>query len=177
MLVPAITWKEEIEKEAAKLLYTESYFYYMGYRGGNELINIACRDNVYQYAILGSEHTAETGRGCKLEGKDKLIGYLTYRYYPDSDTVESFGLISFDPGNPLLGKEVHTKLRELCRDHHRVTWRCVGGNPALRGYFNFLGEMDEAGYKVKSFEMSDVTKDLQGKYRGEIYFEIINPNK
>lgn len=40
MLVPAILYKEEIEKAFAKELYTNDYFYYYGFAYGNSLPEI-----------------------------------------------------------------------------------------------------------------------------------------
>jgi hypothetical protein len=105
----------------------------------------------------------------------KLIGYFSYRIDPATANVYNFGLYSFDKGNALIGHDVFKKMEELIKEHHRVEWRCVSGNPALRGYENFATRIaEEIPYlKVNIHQMIDVTKDNQGRYHDEIIFEIV----
>lgn len=187
MLVPAIVYKEEIKKQFAKRMYDEDMFYYQGYAYGHEMTEIEPQDNLYQWAIVGqitekeatiipaAENNALKWIPYKYHYGQKLIGYFSYRINPATDNVYNFGLYSFDKGNALVAHDVFKKMEELIKEHHRVEWRCVGGNPALRGYENFATRIaEEIPYlKVNIHQMIDVAKDNQGRYHDEYVFEIV----
>lgn len=154
MLKPAILYKEEIERLFAEKIYTEDFFYYSGYPQWFKLPEIQNEENVYQWAVFN---------------EDKLIGYLEYRIDLYTDNVYSFGLISFDKGNIRLARNVYDKLTELVNNHHRVEWRAIGGNPAVRSYSRFCKK-----HNGRILEYKDTVKDAKGKYRNEFIFEIIN---
>lgn len=61
------------------------------------------------------------------------------------------------------------KLEELISTHYRVSWQVIEGNPASRGYDSFCKK-----HNGRILYLQDVTVDLQGKYRGEYIFEIVN---
>jgi len=67
MLVPAIIYKDELEKKFQNEIYTERYFYYVGYAYGFELPKIEVRDNYCQWAIVDKD-----------EYDEELLGYLAY---------------------------------------------------------------------------------------------------
>jgi hypothetical protein len=158
MLVPAICYKDEIEKLFVKEIYSEDYFYYAGYAHGHELPNISTKDYEYQYAIVTST--------------DKVIGYLAYRINSFSNCVYNFGLYSFDKGNPLIGKDLYEKMEELVSQYHRVEWKMIGGNPVQKHYDKFC--MKHHGRKVI---LRDVCKDSKGKWHDEYIYEIIKRGK
>lgn len=154
MLVPAILYKEEIEKAFAKDLYTEKYFYYNGYAHCNGLPEIRTEDNLYQYAMVDS--------------RKKLIGYLSYWVSTTDDCVYNFGLYSFDKGNPIVGKDLFSKMEELVARFHRVEWKMIGGNPVKKHYDRFCTKHN--GNVVR---LNDVCKDADGNYHDEYIYEII----
>lgn len=180
MLVPAIVYKDEIEKQFAKRMYDDDMFYYQGYAHGHEITEIKPQDNLYQWAIVGKgpQHGSiydVTDGSCSPIYDDKLIGYFAYRIDPNTNNVYNFGLISFDKGNPLVAKDVFDKIKELILNHHRVEWRCIGGNPALRGYKNFIKRINRKyNLQCKMHFFTDVVKDNQGMYRDEVVFEVVN---
>ena len=167
MLVPAIVYKDEIEKQFAKRMYSDDMFYYQGYAHGHEMTEIKPQDNVYQWAIVGYN--------LKDYARNFVIGYFAYRIDPATDNVYNFGLYSFDKGNALIGYDVFKKMEELINEHHRIEWRCVGGNPALRGYKKFAMRIatKHPHWIVNMHQMRDVTKDNQGNYHDEYIFEIV----
>lgn len=154
MLVPAILYKEEIEKAFAKELYTDSCFYYNGYAYCNGLPEIKAEDNSYEYAIVNSHK--------------KLIGYFGYRIDANTDTVYNFGLYSFDKGNPIIGKDLFGKLEELIKIHHRIEWRMVGGNPVKKHYDKFCNK-----HNGNIAVLHDACKDSKGNYHDSYIYEII----
>jgi len=154
MLVPAILYKEEIIENMRKYFYTNDMLYETGCME-NWIPNIVdCPDeSTFQYAIVHN---------------DILIGYLEYVVNWYASKAYNFGLFSFDRGNPIVGKDVFNKLEELVNKFHRVEWRMVGGNPAERGYDNFLKRHNGNKHVLK-----DVIRDRDGNYRDDIIYEII----
>lgn len=158
MLKPAILFKKEIENNFKKYYYTEDMMYETGYLGNWTPDIIDNPDaNIYQYAIIDS--------------KEKLIGYLDYHIDWYCSCANRFGLISFDRGNPTIGKDLYNELNKLINDYklHRIEWRMVSGNPAERSYDRFCKKFNGTKHILK-----DSIKDKYGKYHDDIIYEIIN---
>ena len=154
MLKPAILYKDILEKKFAEYLYTDDFFWYTGYGGCNELPKLEPRDDDYKYAIV--------------DGKDNVIGYFAYRIEFTVDTVLNFGLYSFDKGNPLIGKDLFEKMEELVREHRRIEWRMISGNPVQKHYDKFCNKHN--GNRVW---LHQITKDAHGQYHDECIYEIV----
>jgi hypothetical protein len=159
MLVPALMYKDELLRAFAKELYTEKYFYFWG-GSPTMLPNIKDDDCKYQFAIVNPSD-------------NKLIGYLCYCVYPDIDSVEQFGLYSFDSDYGfVVGMDLKGKLNELIERHHRVEWRMISGNPVQRHYDYFLNN-----YNGTLSVRHDVCKDDLGNYHDEYIYEVVRGNK
>lgn len=159
MLIPAVLYKEEIERLFAEKIYTEDFFYYIGYPQYYPIpkIRLDQDQDTYQWAIIDN---------------GKLIGYFEYRVNLYLNSVDQFGLMSFDKGNITLAKDVYKKLTELICKHHRVEWRAIQGNPAIRSYTRFCQKCNGTIHRFK-----DVTKGIDGDYKDEYIFEIIKEQK
>ena len=99
---------------------------------------------------------------------DGLIGYLSYIVNFYSDCAYNFCLMSFDRGNPVVGKDLFEKMEELVNRFHRVEWRMVGDNPVERHYDKFCKM-----HNGKKFVLTDCIKDSDGNYRNSIIYEIV----
>lgn len=154
MLKPALLYVDVITRKFAELLYTKDYFYYCGYWCGTSLPCIEQKDNLYQYAFV--------------DNNDNVIGFLTYRINVYTDTVQDFGLISFDKGNLTVARDLHKKLEELIKNHHKVEWAVIEGNPAKRSYDRFCKK--HGGY---IHHHHDTTRDKYGKFLDSFSYEII----
>lgn len=162
MLIPAILKKEEIQNGFRKYYYTDDMMYETGYMGSNWIPEIPNMPNDsdwcnYQYA--------------SVDNKDNVIGYFGYRIDWYSSIAYNFGMMSFDRGNIIFGKDVHTELLKLINEYklHKIEWRMVSGNPAERGYDRFCKKFNGNKHIIK-----DVFKDKQGNYRHNIIYEIFN---
>lgn len=161
MLVPAILYKEELEKAFAKEIYSDKYFYYMGYAHGHELPKIEIQDYIYQYAIIN--------------GNQELLGYLAYSVNTVNDCAFNFGLYSFDTEDKdiadklVIGKDLYDKLQSLIQQYHRLEWRMVDGNPVKKHYDEFCEK-----YYGNRVVLHDVCKDNYGFYHDEYIYEIIS---
>ena len=158
MLKPAVLFKDELDKLFASELYSHKYFYYVGYAYGFELPNIRAQDEYYQWA--------------SVDDNGEVLGYLAYHIDPHTDSVDRFGWYSFEDGNQIVVKDCYEKLEELIAEHHRVEWRVIEGNHAIRGYDRFCEKHN--GNRVC---LHHVTKDEVGNYLNEFIYEIINPEK
>lgn len=155
MLESAAKHKDELMCRFADLQYSEDYFYYNGWDCASLLPNLEPREDRYQYAI-----TAKDGA--------EVIGFFAYGIDPHTDTVKNFGLLSFQKGNPLVGATVLHKMEDLQKEHYRLEWAVIDGNPVKRIYDRFCEK--HRGY---IHQMHDGTKDLQGQYRDVFLYEIV----
>ena len=156
MLVPAILYKEQIKKEFQKYYYTTDMMYETGCMCNWSPEIAECpNESQFQYAIV--------------DKNEKLVGYLGYSVDWYASKAYNFGLFSFDRGNILVGRDVFNKLEELIKKLHRVEWRAVGGNPACRGYDNFIKRHNGTKHILK-----DAIKDKDGNYHDDIIYEIVS---
>ena len=153
MLVPALMYKEEIEKFFAEHLYDDSMFFYNGYAHCNTIAEIKPMENVYQFAIINSNK--------------EIVGYFSYRIDNLTDTVYNFGLYSFKQNN-IIGITVFNELNRLLKIHHRLEWRVIGGNPVKRHYDSFCKKFK--GHRV---HYHDIVKDCCNQYHDEYVYEIL----
>jgi hypothetical protein len=158
MLIPAILRKNEILQEFQKLQYTDDLMYEVG-SCDNYMPNIIDEPSkeTYQYAIV--------------DKNEKLIGYVTYHIDWYSSQASRFGLMSFDKGNILIGKELFGIMTNIIENLkiHRIEWYMIGGNPVERSYDKFCEKYD--GRKIF---LKDTFKDRYGEYHDSITYEIIN---
>lgn len=158
MLIPAIIKKNEILEAFKRYYYSDDMMYETGSLS-NWLPDIQeePEDGRYQYAIVNQ--------------KEELVGYLDYHINWYNSCAHRFGLISFDRGNPIVGKDLFNELNKLINDYklHRIEWRMIGDNPVERSYDRFCNKFDGTKHVLK-----DVVKDKYGKYHDDIIYEIIN---
>ena len=153
MLMPAIQHKDELILLFSKEIYTEDYYFYEGYPHLNGIPKIETSNNIYQWAIVD---------------ENKVVGYFAYHVDPFLDCADRFGLFSFDKGNPLIGIDVFKKMETLIRNHHRIEWCVVDGNPVIKHYDKLCNKHHGTRYVFH-----DATKDPYGHYRNVIKYEIV----
>lgn len=156
MLKPASAYADQIQQKFKERFYTEDMFFETGnmsqwYPSLDEIPN----EGTFWWAIVNK--------------KDEVIGYLDYRIDYYASVACNFGLISFDKGNPIIGKDLYEKLEELVSTLHRVEWRMVGGNPVERHYDAFIKKHNGNKHVLK-----DAIKDKNGNYHDDVIYEIIN---
>lgn len=157
MLVPAISRKTELEQLFAEHLYDKDMFFYNGYPHCNSMPDLTPKENIYRWAVVD---------------KDKVIGYFTYFTDTHCSTVCSFGLYSFDKGNPVLGFDVYKKMKELIKYYRRIEWRMIGGNPVQKHYDRLCKRFN--GNRVM---LHSVVRDEEGVYHDEYIYEIVKESK
>lgn len=156
MLEPAMLHKEAVINGLKKHIYDDEMIYYSGWNGYT-IPNIPdeFESSDYRYAILD---------------KEKVIGYFCYHYDMYSRTLSSFGLYSFDRGNPIIGRDVFREIRRVIKEYqpHRMEWRMISGNPVEKHYDRFCKK-----YNGKKFILTDVIKDKYGNYHNDVIYEVI----
>ena len=153
MLKPAMMYETELKAKFAEVMYSEEYYYYVGHPHAHRLPEITDADNCYRWAIIDS---------------DKVVGYLSYYMDQTLGCVSSFGLYSFDVGNPVIGIDLYNELERLLKLVHRMEWRVISGNPVVKHYDRFCRRHN--GNKVV---LHDCTKDMKGHYHDEYIYEIL----
>lgn len=156
MLVPAVLYKEQIAKNSKSIFIQQ----------------ICCIKQVVTVTgCLKLRITLKIGNSSMRQQtkNQKLIGYLGYVIDWYISKAYNFGLFSFDRGNLQVPKDVFDKLEELVSTLHRVEWRAVGGNPACRGYDNFIKKHNGTKHILK-----DSIKDRAGNYHDDIIYEIVH---
>lgn len=157
MVVPAITYKDEIIQKIQKLYYSEDMMFLCGCLD-NWVPNIEiCPDGSrIQLAIINDSNT--------------LIGYLGYSIDWYSSCAYNFGVVSFDKGNILVGKALFDELEKLINEYklHRIELRMIEGNPIEKHYDSFCKK-----YNGTKHVLRDVFRDKQGNYHNDNIYEII----
>ena len=153
MLAPAIKYKEKLEAMFTDIIYSEDYLYYHGYAHEHELPKIGLEYGAYQYAIIDNA---------------EIVGFLAYRIDTSTDSVFNFGLISFQKGNLTVVSDTLHQFKKLVRDHNRVEWRCVGGNPASKLYDKICKK-----YGGRRIVMHQAGTDLKGNIVDSYIYEIL----
>lgn len=160
MLVPAITRKQEV------LLAYQEYFYSYDMfleTGSLDIQTPTISDNSggwHDWAIISNE--------------GKIIGYLSYYVNWYESCVRNFGLISFDRGNPQIGRDLFEEMNRLINKLklHRIEWRMIEGNPVQRTYDRFCEK-----YGGRKIVLTDAVRDAYGKYHNVYIYEIVQKNE
>lgn len=160
MLIPAILRKEEILHEFRKMQYTDDLMYEVG----------RC-DNYMP--VIAEEPDKETYQFAIVDSTDKLVGYIAYKIDWYSSQAHGFGIMSFDRGNPLIGRALFDVMDNLINKIkiHRIEWHMISGNPVERHYDKFCDK-----YNGRKIVLRDTFKDRLGKYHDSITYEIISEN-
>lgn len=171
MLKPALMYKEKIEKCFAEIMYSEDFFYYVGWAHCHYLPEIKPEDNRYQWAVVDGydKDIVERFLTGNDEHQEKVIGYISYRVNPDVDSVSQFGVISFDKGNPIVGRDLYRIIKNLVKRYRRIEWHMIGGNPIEHNYDRICAKFN--GNKVV---LHDVCKDNNGIFRDNVIYEILS---
>lgn len=174
MLVPAITYKEEIEREFQKIQYTDKYLWYTGSIDNYDM-EVKTEGDKFAFAIV--------------DAKKCLIGYISFRVDWYCSMAYNFGLIKFvdkeriitDRGiatynmAPLIASAIREVIRMIeSFNLHRIDFRCVSGNPAEEKYDKIVDKiLDKGVYDGSMPIFTDNIRDIHGNYHDTIVYELI----
>ena len=171
MLVPAIQYKDEIEKEFQRIQYSEKYLWYTG-SIDNYDIEVKTEGDKFAFAIV----EPFMSRYCKTEYF--LLGYISFRVDWYCLMAYNFSLIRFE-NSPKATGIMASAIREVMRmiesfNLHRIDFRCVSGNPAEEKYYKILIKVvGQRRYKLDELTFHDNIRDKQGNYHDTIVYELI----
>lgn len=172
MLVPAIQYKDEIEKEFQKIQYTDKYLWYTGSIDNYDL-EVKTEGDKFAFAIVDAD--------------ESLVGYISFRVDWYCSMAYNFSLIKFvdkkkiltDRGmitynmSPIMTSAVIEVMRMIeSFNLHRIDFRCVSGNPAYFKYNQILHHVTRK-YQPKKLRFTDNIKDTHGNYHDTICYELI----
>lgn len=167
MLVPAIQYKDEIEKAFQKIQYSEKYLWYTGSIDNYDL-EVKTEGDKFAFAIVCQEH---------------LIGYISFRVDWYCSMAYNFSLIRFsDAFVEIGGVATRTMARAIIEvirmvesfNLHRIDFRCVSGNPAEEKYYKILIKVvGQRRYKLDKLTFHDNIRDTRGNYHDTIVYELI----
>jgi hypothetical protein len=167
MLVPAILYKEEIEKQFKTIQYTDKFLWYTGSLDNYDM-EVKTEGDKFAFAIVCQEH---------------LIGYISFRVDWYCSMAYNFSLIRFSDAFVEIGGvatiTIARDIREVIRmiegfNLHRIDFRCVSGNPAEQKYDKIVDRiLDKGVYDCYMPTFKDNIKDTHGKYHDTICYELI----
>ena len=136
--------------------------YYNGTRENYRIeITTEADDGRYQWAVVDAE--------------GNLIGYLSFWYDFFSSSISGFGLIAFRDNKPVMMSAIREVMRFIdAQKPHRVEFRAIQGNSAVRGYDSlYMTILARGKYKALKHTLTDVFKDRAGRYRDAYIYEFI----
>lgn len=163
MLVPAIQYKDEIEKEFQKIQYSEKYLWYTGSIDNYDL-EVKTEGDKFAFAIITYIH-----------GREVLVGYVSFRVDWYCSMAYNFSLIKFLDAPMVMARAIREVMRMVeSFNLHRIDFRCVSGNPAEKKYDEIIrricceGKYDGVGHRFR-----DNIRDYRGEYHDTIVYELI----
>ena len=154
-LVPAVYKKDDLYTKFAEVIYSEDFYYYAGYAYCHEIPEIRAADDTFQWAYVSNS--------------GEVIGYFAYKLDQSADSVHSMGLISFQKGHIGFLRAVFDLIEQLVKDHARVEWRVIAGNPVVKDYDKFC-----KAHNGNRVTLHNVCKGFDGTLRDEHIYEILN---
>ena len=158
MIVPAIQYKDEIEKEFRWIQYTNKYLWYTG-SIDNYDIEVKTEGDKFSFAIVRQEH---------------LIGYISFRVDWYCSMAYNFSLIRFSDAfveiDGVVTRTMASAIREVIRmiesfNLHRIDFRCVSGNPAEFSYWRIMKLVEKSGkWHWHEIKFTDNIRDYKGEY-------------
>lgn len=157
MIKPAQNYVSEIQKKYIERMFDINYQWYYGYPG-TEVISIP--DNTYDQHCFAS-----------VNGIGEVIGVISYSINISSMSCYNFGIMSFDKGNVSFVRDIKQVVDDIFFKYNfnRLEFNCFVGNPALRGYRNFIKKY--SGREVGVLRQSNRLMD--GKLYDSVLFEIL----
>ena len=161
MLVPAILYKDQIEKASKRMMYDDSAFFDSG-SVHPSYITIQRDQNdkkvtYFEYAIV--------------DDKEELIGWMRYyiSWYSNQLYIAGITNLTGKP-NPIIGFDLYKEILRVINTYniHRVEFRMIGGNPVQRTYDKVCTR-----FKGTRHELHDVYRDRHGEYHDEYIYEIL----
>lgn len=157
MLKPAQLYKEKLQEENIKSWYNKENKYQSGCPGFWE--------------IEFSNNNYDCHQFVSIDKEDNVIGYIAYDIDWVTMSAKNFGIISYKKNSLEFARDLYTAICNLFEIYHmnRISWTCFVGNPAMRGYQNFIKKHGgrKCGYQRECVKLQD------GLLHDSVTFEIL----
>lgn len=158
MLKPAQLYKDKLQDQFYKAWYDPANIYYSGWHG-MDIPNLP--ENNYD------EHNFVS-----VDKNDNVVGFISYGINWASMSAERFGIISFDKGSLIFGRDLFQVICNLFEVYHmnRISWSAYVDNPAVKSYRRFIKKHGgrECAYYRQQARLQD------GLLHDTVMFEIMS---
>lgn len=156
MLKPALLYADLLKKLYQENMYDLRNQYYFGWFGTKEL---ELSDNNYDRREFVS-----------VDKDDNIAGFISYNIDYNRRVADNFGIMSFKK-TLIFPKDLLQAIDDIFYKYHldKISWRCYIGNPALRGYRNFIKSHGgrQTGYYIHEALLMD------WQFHDGVSFEIL----
>lgn len=160
-LVPAIKYKQEIEKYIQSIMYTEESYLLSGFK--------------YSYSINIPENDRDghSFHWAVLNNSNQLIGYICYDIEFYDGVLRNLKIFSIQKGSICIGLALQ-KIIEMINEYNlnKIIIYTIDDNPIRPKYDNLCINNDGIKYVFK-----EEYKDNKGKYHDLIRYDIFIKDK
>lgn len=155
-LVPAITYKDQIEKYIRSIYYSDKSYLMSGFNHSfNEIISDDRDGTLFQWAILNNSN--------------QLMGFVSYQIDWYDSILKKLKLLSFVEGNICIRYAMNAIVDKINRYNlHKMTFYSIDADPMLHKYINFVTNNNGT---ISIFK--DDFKDIYGTYHDLYRFDIM----
>lgn len=155
-LVPAITYKDQIEKYIRSIYYSDQSYLMSGFNHSfNEIISDDKDGTLFQWAILNNS--------------GQLMGFVSYQVDWYDSILKKLKLLSFVEGNDCIHYAMSAIVEKInSYNLHKMTFYSIDADPMLQKYINFVTNNNGDIYIFR-----DDFKDIYGKYHNLYRFDIV----
>lgn len=162
MIIPAAKYKTEIETFCDEHRYDQGMLWFQGTieHGRIDVLRDDYDDGTrFQWAIVDKEK--------------QLVGYMSYRFDPYARSLHGIGLYAFTDNHIAMMQGILDVIKEIKKlNPHRIEFRAVSGNPAISNYDKIINHFTNR-YTVNVMVYHDVFRDIYGKYRNDLIYELV----
>ena len=157
MLRAAQLYKDDLQKKFVECWYKPENQYYSGWTGMS-IPEIP-------------ENNYESHDFVSIDENGNVIGYIGYCVNYVSMSADRFGIISFDKGNLIFGRDVYQAVCNIFEVYglNRIGFSAYVENPAVKAYRNFIKK--HGGRECASKRQYARLQD--GKLHDSVEFEIL----
>lgn len=160
-LVPAIKYKNEIEKYIQSIMYSEESYYMSGFK------------HSYTVTIPEDDREGHNFHWAILNNSGQLVGYISYQIEYFDSVLRNLKIISFAKGSICIGLALQ-KLTEMINEYNlnKIIIYTIDDNPIRPKYDNLCINNDGIKYVFK-----EEYKDNKGTYHDLIRYDIFIKDK
>lgn len=160
-LVPAIRYKNEIEKYIQSIMYTDESYFMSGFK------------HSYTVDIPETDKEGHSFHWAVLNNSGQLMGYISYDIEFYDSVLRNLKIISFIKGNICIGLALQ-KISQIINEYNlnKIIIYTIDDNPIRPKYDNLCTNNNGTKYVFK-----EEYKDNRGNYHDLIRYDIFLKDK